>query len=62
MFQYNEKLCMICLIAFDDSRVSDTKVTMSDKGMETLMEYSELRNDEEFTQYLKGRPNPVRSR
>src|SRR6218665_703981 len=59
MFEYSDKLCLICGIEFTDSKVNDTKVTMSDKGRETLLQYSELHNDEELTRYLRGRPNPV---
>lgn len=47
----------MCRIECNDSKVTGTKVTVSDKGIETLLENSELHNDEESTQYLRGRPN-----
>ena len=59
MFKYNESLCVICRTEFDDSRKGNTKVLVSDKRTNSLLEYSEFHIDGELTQYLSGRPNHV---
>src|ERR1044072_9994185 len=50
MFEYSDKLCVICRIEFEAN--VDAHVTVSDKGVETLKQFSSLRGDYELYNFL----------
>jgi hypothetical protein len=50
MFEYTDKLCVICRVEFEAN--GDVHVTLSDKGVETLKQFSSLRGDYELYNFL----------
>ena len=51
MGELNENMCLICRVDFSTESICD-KVKLSDKGIETLRQYSLLRGDKRITEYL----------
>jgi len=52
MFEYNKNLCVICREKFDTENDTGDKLEMSEKGIDTLQQCSEMRTDVELTDYL----------
>ena len=60
MFQYSEKVGIVCRVDFESEVNGDAVVTVKTaKGIETLQHYSELRGDLELRNYLLETHNVV---
>ncbi len=56
MFEYTDKICIICRADFDNSTDKGAAVNLRSKGLGTLREYSVLLKDKELTQFLSSDP------
>ena len=56
MFEYTDSLCVICRISF---QTDSDKVTLTDKGVDSLLTYSDLHKDDELRDFLLGKPDVV---
>ena len=59
MSQITDKMCVICRVEFDTECLPEPTTKLTSKGIQTLMEYSELRGNTELTEYLSNDSNVV---
>ena len=52
MSEINEKMCVICWVDLETECLSEPTFTVTERGLETLKKFSELRNDVQLSEYL----------
>ena len=57
MSQYSEKLCLNRKVVFETECIPEPVVTLTDKGVNALKEFSVLWGDVELTDYLHRKPD-----
>jgi len=61
--EITDNVCVICRIALDSGAdtPAEPSVTLTSRGLETLHEFSRLRNDDELDKYLSQNNNCVKT-
>ncbi len=51
---FSTETCVICLAGFDQGSANSERVLVTEKGLKSLIHFSELRNDEDLNTYLSS--------
>ena len=59
MFEYSDKVCVICRADLASACSNSEFVTLTHKGLSTLLQCSEMHKDDELRSFLLGQPTVV---